>query len=261
MANEVTVKKEETFSVALTNMLTESKDALPTDLNITRFVTNAVALLNGNEMLAKFAQTYGSGQIKAGLMRGAVLGLDALSKEYYLIPYSNKLEFMMDYRGAEKLVKKYSVKPVRSIVSNVVRAGDEFSLIDNGGKSSYRFVPIPFNDGAIIGAFAACIFTDGDMTIDMMSIKELENTRKHSKASNSMAWKDFAGEMYKKTVLHRLCKHIQIDFPSPNQREAWDDDVAINTKEEKTVEVVNPFDEVKADAIEVVAEEVTENAE
>ena len=51
-----------------------------------------------------------------------------------------------------------------------------------------------------------------------MSLADLENTRKSSKASNSPAWKNFTGEMYKKTVLHRLCKHIELDFENPTQQ-------------------------------------------
>lgn len=56
------------------------------------------------------------------------------------------------------------------------------------------------------------------MVYDTMSLADLENTRKSSKASNSPAWKNFTGEMYKKTVLHRLCKHIELDFENPTQQ-------------------------------------------
>ena len=89
---------------SLTTSLMEVKDALPKDFNQTRFIQNALAMLNGNEALVKFAKENKNGttQIKAGLMRAAYLGLDALSKECYLIPYGNTLNFMVDYRGAEK---------------------------------------------------------------------------------------------------------------------------------------------------------------
>ena len=39
--------------------------------------------------------------------------------------------------------------------------------------------------------------------------------------------------MYIKTVLHRLCKHIELDFDSAEQRQEFDNDVAIITNEKE----------------------------
>ena len=61
-----------------------------------------------------------------------------------------------------------------------------------------------------------------------------------------MAWKDFTGQMYLKTVLHRLCKHIEIDFENPKQRELFDEDVAINVQEE-TPEVIDALSDEPID--------------
>ena len=249
---QIVDKKPQSFSEVLTTSLVEVKDALPQDFNITRFVQNSVALLNENEQLSKFAQTYGTGQIKQGLMRGSYLGLDFMSKEAYLIPYGNKLNFMVDYRGSKKLAKKYSIRPIKDIYAKVVRQGDVFEETIVAGKPTINFTPKPFNDGAIIGAFACVLYKDGGMEYDTMTLKELENTRRHSKASNSMAWKDFTGEMYKKTVLHRLCKHIEIDFENANQRQIFNDDAVLSNESEKTE--VPDIDDV----IEVVDGEVVD---
>lgn len=224
--NEV-VEKKQTFSESLSTSLVEVKQALPSDFNITRFVQNSVALLNENEQLARFATQYGTGQIKAGLMRGAYLGLDFINREAYLVQYGNKLNFMVDYRGAKKLAKKYSIRPIKDIYARIVRQGDEFSENVVAGKATLDFKPLPFNDGAIIGAFAVVLYEDGGMEYDTMSVKELENTRRHSKAANSPAWRDFTPEMYRKTILHRLCKHIEIDFENPVQRSVYDEDASI----------------------------------
>lgn len=239
MANEI-VEKKQSFSEALSTSLVEVKEALPADFNISRFVQNSVALLNENEQLAKFAGQYGTGQIKAGLMRGAYLGLDFINREAYLVQYGNKLNFMVDYRGAKKLAKKYSIRPIKDIYARIVRQGDDFSENVVEGKATINFKPLPFNDGAIIGAFAVVLYEDGGMEYDTMSVKELENTRRHSKAANSPAWRDFTAEMYKKTILHRLCKHIEIDFENPIQRNVYDEDSSV----EKTcvIEDVPDFD-------------------
>ena len=71
--------------------------------------------------------------------------------------------------------------------------------------------------------FAVVLFKDGSMMYDTMSVKEIEEVRNNfSKAKNSKAWAATPGEMYKKTVLRRLCKLIDLDFNS-QQRLAYED--------------------------------------
>lgn len=224
-----------TFAQQISVALDAHSDALPKDFNKARFVQNAMAMLNGNQALIDFQAKVknGGNQIKAGLLRAAYLGLDALSKECYLIPYGNTLNFMVDYRGAEKLCKKYSIRPIKDIYAKLVREGDEFDEYIVNNEPSITFKPKPFNTAPIIGAFAVAMFKDGGMKYETMSLEELNKCRSKSKASNSMAWKDFPEQMYIKTVLHRLCKHIELDFDSAEQRQEFDNDVAIITNEKE----------------------------
>lgn len=231
-------EKKETFSVMLTNSLTEVEDALPRDFNKTRFVQNAVALLNENDTLSTFAKSHGTTQIKMGLLKGAYLGLDFVSSEAYLIPYGSKLQFMPSYRGCVKLAQKYSIRPIKDIYAKVVRAGDQFieKIVD--GQPTIDFLPLPFNDAEIIGAFAVCQFVDGGMQYDVMNRKALDQTRKASKMANGPAWK-FEEEMFKKVVLRRLTKHIQIDFDSPEQYKYFNEEAQINTDEKPKTASMN----------------------
>ena len=234
--NEVAEKPKQSFSVALSESLNEVRGALPKELNTERFVQNAVALLNENTTLADFAKQYGTGQIKQGLMKGAFLGLDALNSEFYLIPYKNVLSFMVDYRGNVKLAKKYSIRPIKDIYAKVVRDGDLFEESIVNGNPLINFKPKAFNNAKIIGAFAVCLFADGGMMYDTMSIEDLENTRSASRAKDSPAWKKFTAEMYKKTVLHRLCKHIELEFDQPDQKKYFEEDSEIETDQQKIVQ-------------------------
>jgi recombination protein RecT len=228
--NEITEKKS--FSVALSEKLDSVSDALPKDFNKARFVQNAIALLNDNTDLQKYNQS----QIMGGLLKGSYLGLDFYSKECYLVPYGNNLNYQTSYIGAVKLAKKYSIRPIKDIYAKLVREGDEFEEVIVNGEQGINFKPLPFNDGKVVGAFAVCLFADGGMTYDTMSLADLENTRKSSKAQNSPAWKNFTGEMYKKTVLHRLCKHIELDFENPTQQTTFTAGMEIETDTEKIVE-------------------------
>lgn len=267
MANEV-VKKEntavaeskpQTFTEMMTTTLTEVKDALPADFSIPRFVQNAVALLNNNKPLAQYAKTYGTGRIKQGLLLGAYLGLDSLNQEFHLIPYGPELNFQKDYRGARKLIMKYSMRPVKDVYAMLIREGDFLEEVVDMGVRNVNFKPLPLNRGKTIGAFAVVLYEDGGVAYDVMNIDELEATRKKSKAANAMAWKDFPGEMQKKTVLHRLSKQIPLDFANQQQKDAFMADVAIDTENrDYSEEISDPFEDAKIIEGEVVDGEVKE---
>jgi len=244
MSKEVAVQQKP-FSIALSDALMDVSNALPRDFNIPRFVQNSVSLLNDNTQLAEFAKKNGTTQIKQGLLKGAYLGLDAMNKECYLIPYGNTLSFMIDYRGNVKLAKKYSIRPIVDIYAKLVRENDFFeeSIID--GEQTIAFKPVSFSTNKIIGAFAVCKYADGGILYETMSLVDLENTRKSSKASNSPAWTRFTGEMYKKTVLHRLCKMIELEFDNGEQSKLFREDVEIDTS-----------DKEDANTVEFVVEEI-----
>ncbi len=252
--NSGAVAPKQSFSAMLTESLMGVKEALPDGFNIPRFVQNAISLLNGNKPLAEYAKKFGTERIKQGLMLGAFLDLDFMNGECHLIPYGSDLTFQKDYKGVQKLIKEFSVKPVDDVYAKIVREGDFFEEVISGGKRSVNFKPIPFNNGKIIGAFAVAVYSDGSIAYDAMSFEELEVTRKHAKGSNSMAWKDFPWEMYKKTVIHRLSKQVSLSFKSMEQKNAFIADMEIETDTEKIVEA-----EIAENANQIPFEEESDN--
>lgn len=242
MANNTQLATGGSFSTELAEKLNENRDALPVGFNITRFVQNSVALLNGNDVLLNFAKNYGVAQIKAGLLRGAYLGLDALNQEMYLVPYKNTLNFMPSYKGMVKLATKYSTRPIKTIYAKVVREGDEFEETIVNGDPTINFKAKPFNNDPIIGVFAVCQYTDGGIQYEVMSREEVEQCRKSSKAQNSPAWAAYFGEMAKKTVLRRLAKSISVDLDA------------------KAADAFNAGLEIETDPVEVHKKDVEESA-
>lgn len=248
------------FELALKEDLENNVAALPEGFNKDRFYQNALTFVK-DENIREFCKKHADGgqQVLSGLMRGAYLGLDFLNKEAYLVPYGSKLDYQTSYIGEIKLRKKYSVRPIRDIYADVVREGDDFTYEVVDGEPTLHHKPITFNTGKVIGAYAVCIFADGGKLIDTMSLEELENTRSASKAKNSPAWSKFPNEMYKKTVLRRLCKTIDIDL-NDKQRTTLDEEMAIITDpiEQRDADVeaeANSVDFVDADAVEVVEDE------
>lgn len=205
----------------LTTMLDREAAALPKGFNTLRFKQNALAVLNDLDISRMKGQEF---NLAKCIMKGAYLGLDFFNKECYVITYGGIPQFMTDYKGEEKLCKKYSINPIKDIYAKLVRDGDFFEEYIDGGKQLVNFKPVPFNTNAIIGAFAVVYYKDGSMAYETMSRAEIEYIRDNfSKQKNGQAWNKSFGEMAKKTVLRRLCKHIELDFDSIEQNKAWEE--------------------------------------
>lgn len=222
-------KQELTLYQSLKNELTADKKSLPKDLNVERFANNALAVLNGNDNLQKFYKENGKSQIVAGLMKGAYLGLDFMSQEAYLVPFGKTLNFMKSYTGAIKLCKKYSIRPLKDIYAKLVREGDDYSIEIINNEPKITFKPKPFNDGKIQGAFAVALFEDGGIQYEEMSLKELEKIRNCSKQKSGAVWNMWTDQMYLKSILHRLCKKIEIDFDNAEQQKYFNEEMEIET--------------------------------
>lgn len=257
---EVLEVKEKKLKDILNTSLDNVGNALPKELNKERFVANCITLLNENPQLNNFNKT----DLVVGLMKGAILGLDFLRNECYLIPYGSKLHFQTDYKGDVKVVRRYAKRPVLDIYAEVVREGDKFErkIVDN--ETIINFEQVPFSTKDIVGAFAIVKYKDGGVECETMSTEDLEGVRQvFSKSKNSPAWttKATVGEMYKKTVLRRLCKKITIDFENTEKQLAFDEGSDMDFKRVKASEDKVDVIDVSSQAVDEseVVEQVEEN--
>lgn len=223
-----------TIKTGLTKKLTENKEALPAGFNQQRFILNCITVIQDmmkDDKKKAQLEKINPETIPVCLAKAAYLGLDFFNGECYAIPYGGNLSFQTDYKGEIKLCKRYSKNKIKDIFAKVVRQGDFFMEEVDGGKQNVQYRPKPFSNEQMIGAFAIVVFEDGSMMYDTMSSEDIENVRNtYSKAKDSQAWKSSAGEMYKKTVLRRLCKLIDLDFDNIEQQKAYEDggDVVFN---------------------------------
>ena len=121
---------------------------------------------------------------------------DSIEVRITAYPEKGNLLFSYDY-VLDSPWDSYHTELTMNLLKKAMQMAPEMEVIVNG-EQGINFKPKPFNDGKIIGAFAVVLYTDGGMAYDTMSLADLENTRKASKASNSPAWKNFTGEMYKR---------------------------------------------------------------
>lgn len=247
MSNSLTIIQDK-----LNSFIDEKLDGMPQGFNKTRFVQNSMAVL----LETKGIENCSPSSVVRTLIKGAFLGLDFFNKECYAIPYGGSVQFQTDYKGEIKLAKKYSTNPIKDIFAKVVREGDEFSEEIIAGQQTVNFKPLPFNNGEIIGAFAVVLYKDGSMMYDTMSKEEIEITRMtYSKQPKGKTWEKSTGEMYKKTVLRRLLKYIDIHFDTVQQKEAFEDASDMDFNQEVKPQQQSPLNPT---IIDVEYEEVKE---
>lgn len=252
---EITVKEYlANIQTGIENELERNIKAVPEGFNRQRFILNCITVLKDN---LKDWRDVSPSSISTTFAKGAYLGLDFFNGECYAIPYGGQAKFQTDYKGEIKLCKKYSKNPIKDIYAKNVREGDLYEEKIENGNQSIRFVPKPFNNGQIIGSFAVVMFKDGSMMYDSMSVAEIEGIRKvFSKAQNSKAWKETPGEMYKKTVLRRLCKMIDLEFDNREQAQAFEDGGDFDAKMDSScssevVSVQDPFASEEPEEIDI----------
>ncbi|MEK0313708.1 RecT family recombinase [Cohnella sp. 56] len=229
----------------LDSLLESKREAMPSGFNKTRFLQNSMAVLQDTYNIEKYEPT----SVARTMLKGAFLGLDFFNKECYAVPYGNTLQFQTDYKGEKKLAKKYSVRPVKDIYAKVVREGDEFIEEIVHGKPSVSFKPKSFNNGEILGAFAVVLYVDGTMDYDTMTSQDIEDIKNNFSKKNkdtgqfSKAWTIEATkpEMYKKTVLRRLCKNIELDFDTIEQKKAFEDAADMDFNQDPKPKQQSPF--------------------
>lgn len=236
------------------NKLLESKqEALPKNFNQTRFLQNCMTVLQDTKGIEQCDAT----SVARTMLKGAFLGLDFFNKECYAIVYGGNVQFQTDYKGEIKLAKKYATNPIKDIFAKVVRVGDEFSEEIIAGQQTVNFKPLPFNNGEIMGAFAVVLYKDGSMMYDTMSKEDIENTRMtYSKQPKGKTWEKSTGEMYKKTVLRRLLKYIDIHFDTVQQKEAFEDASDMDFNQEVKPQQESPLNPT---IIDVEYEEIKED--
>jgi len=237
----------------LQKLLKEKAKALPKNFNETRFLQNAMVVLQDTKGIEKMQPV----SVARTMLKGAFLGLDFFNKEAYAIPYGDHLQFQTDYKGEIKLAKKYSIKKIQDIYAKLVRKGDQFTEYVDHGKQVVDFYPIAFNKAEIIGVFAVCYYQDGSMLYESMTVEEVNKVRDtYSKVPGGKAWKESYGEMVRKTCLRRLCKFIELEFDDIEQAKAYEDGADVEFTEEIPYE---PIEMPKA--IETPSENAPETVE
>ncbi len=229
-------KKELTMSGYFESELDRIAGALPKNFNKQRFALNFISLCQDNKDL----QAYKKEELATALVRSAQDNLDPLSGEVYIHKgYGGKLAYDISYKGLRKIAIEKSIKPISNLYAQLIREGDELEEVIVNGEPSLNFKSVFGNKGAVIGVFAVCKYKDGSMIYEVMTKDDIDACK--AKSRDSGAWRDFYGEMAKKSAIRRLVKSVSISWIDKEQYDAFvgTDEFIDDPKEQAQADIEN----------------------
>lgn len=250
------IKKAKSDSRAMTNkqesifsMIQSRKDKieniLPSTTNASAFINQAILAISTNP---KLMQCKPESILKA-LMECASYGLEpngSLS-EAALVPYGDKVEFLIEYRGLMKLV--WNSNLVKSIHFDKICSNDEY-VYKIGKEIDFSHSPNLMDRGEAIAYYSTAQLVNGGFVIHIMTVKEIiKHGSKYSKsyAHKTSPWKTDFDAMAYKTVIRQLCdKKLPKNTQNTDARLLYKASHLDDHPEEKRAELVKSM-EIKAE--------------
>lgn len=193
---------------ALNKMEGQFKAALPPHVTVEKFVRTVITAIQGNPDLIVADRN----SLFTACMECATDGLLPDGREAAIVTFKNNKKncveaaYMPMVGGLLKMMRNSG--EVATVFPNIVCENDDFNYwIDETGEH-IKHAPLFENRGALTHAYAIVRMKDGSITTDVMSVAEIEKVRACAKAKDAGPWKDWYGEMAKKTVLRRISKRL-----------------------------------------------------
>jgi recombination protein RecT len=204
----------------------ELRKMLPASIPSDKFVRTVQTAITLNPDLAEADKN----SVLTACMKAASDGLVLDGREAALTIYNVKQK-----DGTWKKVAQY-IPMVAGIIKRVRNSGEvarlnAFVVYKNdvfhlalGLEMTLRHEPNFTDPGEPLGAYAVCLFKDGQTDFEFMSLKQIEAIRGRSKSGDSGPWKTDWSEMARKTAIRRLSKRLPVDSDMSRVVERIDED-------------------------------------
>lgn len=214
--NQVANVSEETLKArkqVIYTMIPQFQKALPTFFSPERFARICCNILvpkdykdqnNINKLLSCNPNTF-----FGALLACAQLGLepDGLLGQAYLVPYGNRVQLLIGYKGLIDLARRSG--EMTSLIAHSVHENDEFSFDFGTCELPHHTFNLTKDRGDVIAFYAIARFKDGSYHFDLMTKPEVDAIRHRSANSGSNTpWETDYEEMGKKTVIRRIAKYL-----------------------------------------------------
>lgn len=170
----------------------------------------AIQLFQRNQKLAETAIANPTSAQNAIINVAAVgISLNPASKLAYLVPRDGMVCLDISYMGLLHIAQSAGV--IKWGQCKLVHASDDYETLGLDKAPAHKYNPfaIPDARGAVIGGYCTVKTADGDYLTEEMSLAEIEEIRKVSKAGTSPKgpWVNFWSEMARKTIVKRAYKY------------------------------------------------------
>lgn len=166
----------------------------------------AIQLFQRNQKLAETAIANPTSAQNAIINVAAVgISLNPASKLAYLVPRDGMVCLDISYMGLLHIAQSAGV--IKWGQCKLVHASDDYETLGLDKAPAHKYNPFATPDarGAVIGGYCTVKTADGDYLTEEMSLAEIEEIRKVSKAGVSPKgpWVNFWSEMARKTIVKR----------------------------------------------------------
>lgn len=170
----------------------------------------AIQQFQKNDFLAKTAISNPISAQNAIINVAAIgISLNPASKLAYLVPRDGMICLDISYMGLLHIAQAAGV--IKWGQCKLVHASDTYETngLDKAPTHKYNAFVTPEERGAVIGGYCTVKTADGDYLTEEMSLAEIEDIRKVSKAGTSPKgpWVNFWSEMARKTIVKRASKY------------------------------------------------------
>lgn len=192
-----------TFQQLLTAMRSQIEMALPKHISVDRIMRIALTAYNSNPKLKQCDAM----SILGALMTSAQLGLEPNTPlgQAYIIPYSNKAQFQLGYKGIIELCHRSG--QFKRISAHEVYANDKFEY-QYGLEQKLVHIPADDPEGQPVRYYAVYETKDGGIGMSVSSREKIiAHAKKYSKSFNNGPWQSDPDEMCKKTMIIDVLKY------------------------------------------------------
>jgi len=167
----------------------------------------ALQALTKNEFLAKTA-TSNVNSLRDAIINIASIGLslNPALQFAYLVPRDKAVCLDISYKGLIKLAT--DTGSMLWVRADLVYEEDDFTYNGPAEKPTHKAAVFK-ERGEVVGGYCVAKTIEGDYLVEIMTISEIEQVRDSSqyyKAKKKGPWKDWFGEMAKKTLIKRASK-------------------------------------------------------
>lgn len=193
----------------MVKMSEQIKKALPQHMSNERFQRVALTAFGSNPKFLNCDPV----SFLAAMMDSAQLGLEPNTPlgQAYLIPYGNKVQFQVGYKGLLELALRSG--KIKTLYAHEVRENDKFEVKYGLHQDLIHEPVLKGERGDVIGYYAVYHLDTGGHSFVFMTKEEvLTHARSKSKTFNNGPWQTDFDAMAKKTVIKQLLKYAPLSI-------------------------------------------------